>query len=688
MDRITSKRFTALFLIVFLVVAVFLFRLLKLQQEEGNFGALNRGTNSAYQVPVPAARGDILDRNGKVMVSSRASYNLTIANLAFFSGKGANVQIQELLELCDSLSQGTIDTLPITMDKPYAYLENPTYTQKSHLSTYLDWKNWDAEMSAKNLLQRMKELYRIPEEWDDDLARRVIGVRYELDLRYCAGLSNYILCADVSTDVLAAVLEKGIAGVSAEATTIRTYETTAAAHILGFIGPIFAEEWDSYKSQGYTMDALVGKDGVERAFEEYLRGTGGIQTTVVDEHGQVVETYYVKEPVAGQDVSLTIDLDMQIAAEETLEKVILDLRENGTGTKKEGKDAVGGAAVAIEIKTGEVLAAANYPTFDLATMNRDYNDLLADKENPLLNRAMTMPYQPGSIYKMVTSIAAIDEDGASPHREITDKGVYTYYADQGYTCNCHIWTSSRTTHGTIDLMEAISCSCNYYFYEVGREAGITALDKVAAGLGLGEKTGVEIYEERGTRANPETRKFLYAGTDSENWYGADTLQASIGQSDNAFTPLQMAAYCATLASGGQRMKTTLLHSRISWDGTELLYTHTPEVLASYPISHAAKQAVLDGMILAANEGTASTYLKNYPVLVAGKTGTAQHGSGGSDNASFICFAPAHDPQIAIAIYVEKGAQGGNLGQIARAMLDVYFRDKTALPSQGQESTPQ
>jgi penicillin-binding protein 2 len=198
---------------------------------------------------------------------------------------------------------------------------------------------------------------------------------------------------------------------------------------------------------------------------------------------------------------------------------------------------------------------------------------------------------------------------------------------------------------------------------------------------------VEIYEERGTRANPETRALLYSGTDSEHWYGADTLQASIGQSDNAFTPLQMAAYCATLASGGERMKTTLLHSRISWVGTELLYTHTPQVVNTYPLSATAKKAVLDGMILAATEGTASTYLKDYPVLVAGKTGTAQHGSGGSDNASFICFAPADDPQIAIAIYVEKGAQGGNLGQIARAMLDVYFRENSALPSQGQENMP-
>lgn len=688
MDRISKKRFAAIFMAVFVMLGIFAFRLFKLQGEDGDNSALLRGDTLSYTTTVQAARGNILDRNGNVLVSNRASYNLSIANLGFFSGESPLNQIKTLIELCDRMGHQVEDNLPISMDKPYTYFEEPTYNQEKWLSAYLEWRNWDAEMSAKNLLARMEKLYSIPEEWDDSLKRRVIGVRYELDLRYCVGMDNYIIAKDVSTDLLAAAMELGIPGVSADAVTVREYNTKYAAHILGYVGPIYAEELEYYTNLGYSMDTLVGKDGLEKAFEEYLHGENGKKVTVIDEDGNILESYYSKEPVAGNNVSLTLDITLQKTAEEALERTILDLRENGVGLKKEGKDAVGGAVVAVEIGTGDVLASASYPSFDITTFNKYYNDLLADAYNPLKNRALTEVYNPGSIYKMVTSIAAMDEDKASCWREITDRGVYTYYADQGYTCNCHIWTSQGTTHGTINLMEALSCSCNYYFYEVGREAGIDAIDKVAAGLGLGEKTGVEVYEASGRRANPETRALLYAGTDSAYWYGADTLQASIGQSDNAFTPLQLAVYCATLANGGTRMTATFLNQVTSWDSSKLIYRHEPVVASEYPISQNALTAIHDGMKMAAKEGTANTYFHNYPIAVAAKTGTAQHGGEGSDNASFICYAPADDPQIAIAVYVEKGAQGGNLGQIARAILDAYFAGTELMPELGGEGAVQ
>ena len=686
MDRMTRRRFVAIFLIVAIMCGIFAFRLFKLQVTEDVATGGSKTRTLSYSTVVEASRGKILDRNGKVLVDNRAGYDLSIANLAFFSGDSPARQILTLIRLCDKNGETVIDTLPISMEKPYTYTENPTTTQKNHLSAYLKWRQWDPEMSARNLLARMKETYRIPEEWDDDTVRRVLGVRYELDLRYCVGLDNYVLARDISTDTLAAALELGIPGVSADPTTVRVYHTDYAAHILGRVGPIFAEEVDHYKELGYSMDAQVGKDGMELAFEEYLRGTNGKKTTVITADGQVLETYYEQEPQPGSNVSLSIDIELQAVAEEKLEDVILDLRQNGVGTKKEGKDAVGGAVVAVEVKTGELLASASYPTFDITTYNQHFNELLEAEGDPLKNRALTEAYNPGSIFKMVTGIAAIDEDNASRWRNITDQGVYTYYKDQGYTCNCHIWTSSRVTHGTINMMEAISVSCNYYFYEVGREAGIDAIAKVAKELGLGEKTGVEIYEATGTRASRETRKDLYAGTDSANWYGADTLQASIGQSDNSFTPVQLAAYCATLARGGLRLRSTFLHEVTSWDSSQLLYRTVPEETGGYPMSENALAAVKEGMELAASTGTAATHFKNYPIPVAGKTGTAQHGTGGSDNASFICYAPADDPQIAIAIYVEKGAQGGNLGQIARAMMDVYFAGTTEMPSVTPENT--
>jgi len=679
MDRRTKRRIAVMLFSVAAVLGIFSLRLFKLQASGGDDSPLTSGRTLSYTTTVQAARGEILDCNGKALVSNRPCYDLTIANLAFFSGSGPAKQIRQLLDKCDSLGVTVTDTLPISLTAPYTYDENASYTQKQHLSAYLRWRDWDPEMSAKNLLARMRKLYRLPDDWDDTTARRVLGVRYELDLRYCVGLDNYVLAHDVTPDTLAAVLELGIPGVTAETGTVRVYNTEYAAHILGRIGPIYAEEVEEYKALGYSLDTLVGKEGLEKAFESWLHGENGKKTTVIDENGRVLETYYTKEPKAGNNVSLTVDIQLQAVAEDTLARVIEDLQANGVGAQKEGKDAKAGAVVAVNVKTGDILVSASYPTYDLSTFSEDFNDLLAAETSPLVNRALNATYSPGSIYKLVTAIAAIDGDGASRWRQITDRGVYTYYADQGYTCNCHIWTSSRTTHGTINMMEAVSHSCNYYFYEVGREAGISAIEAVAAGLGLGEKTGVELYEEQGVRANPETKAKLYAGTDSAGWYGADTLQASIGQSDNRFTPLQMAAYCATLASGGTRMQSTFLQRVSSWDSSQLLYEHTPQVVSTYEISSEAMAAVREGMELAASTGTAATYFRDYPITVAGKTGTAQHGGGGSDNASFICYAPADDPQIAIAVYVENGAQGGNLGQVARAILDGWFAVEPAMP---------
>ena len=688
MDRLTRSRIRWILILVAVVVCVFCFRLLKLNFDADPVqAAVDTREALTYRTTLQATRGSITDRRGRVLVANRASYNIDIVNFVFLRDGKGNENLLRLMELLDERGLPVTDHLPVSTERPYAYtLDDTSETWKGLFSTFLSWKKWDAEMSAKNLILRMREIYGIPESWDDLTARRIIGMRYELDLRYCAGLDNYTVAADVPTEVLASVLELGIPGVVVNPTSIREYNTKYAAHILGRVGMMDPEEWETYKDQGYSMDARVGKDGVEQAFESYLHGAAGEEFTTVDADGSVIDAYRTAEPHAGSNVTLTIDIDLQAAAEDGLKETILDLRRNGLGKNHEGKDAEGGAVVAFQCKTGEVLACANYPTFDLSTFSEDFNRLSEDKYKPIWNRALLAPYNPGSIYKMVTAIAAIDENGLGRYREITDEGVYRYYEDQGYTCNCHVYTSAGVTHGTINLMEAISESCNYYFYEIGRETGIQAIDKVAQGLGLGEDTGVELYDMIGTRANPTTKWNLYRGTNAADWYGADTLQAAIGQSDNLLTPMQMADYAATLANGGVRYDATFLKRVTSWDDTALEYVHTPSVRSSYPISDEAMTACLEGMEMSATVGTAAAYLKDYPIPVAAKTGTAQHGSGGSDNASFLCFAPADDPEIAIVIYVEKGAQGGNLGKIAREMLDVYFASGAALPTLPAENT--
>lgn len=686
MDRLSRRRIAILFCMVFLMLGVFTFRLWRLYLDADHADVKVQSKDAlTYSTTVPSARGSIMDRNGTVLVTNRASYNIDIINFVFFSGESPNVRITELLTLCDDMGESVIDNLPITKTRPYQYTKDEiSDAQRSYFHTYMAYKGWDPEMTAKNLIRLMKEEYRIPADWDDLSVRRVLGVRYELDLRYCAGMDNYSLAKDVSSDTLAKVEELSIPGVTLSASSVREYQTPYAAHILGRIGQMDPDEWKTYKNDGYTMDALVGKEGLEKAFESYLHGQSGRKNTTVSTDGTILETYYTKDPVAGNNVTLTIDIGLQAAAEEGLEAVIKDLQQNGVGRNAEGKDAKAGAVVAIDVKTGGILTCASYPTYDIT----HYSDYLDDEASPLYNRALLATYPPGSIYKPVTAIAAIDENGTGRYRDITDRGVYTYYEREGYTCNCHIWTSQGMTHGTINMMEALSDSCNYYFYEVGRESGIGAIEKVAAGLGLGEPSGAELYEETGIRANPETKKERHSATGTGDWYGADTLQAAIGQSDNLFTPLQMATYCATLASGGTKMDATFLKQVTSWDSSALVYEHKPTVLSTYPISEEAQKCINEGMILSAEVGTGATYLKDYPIQVAAKTGTAQHGSGGSDNASFICYAPADDPQIAIAIYVEKGAQGGNLGQIARAMLDAYFATDSTVPTTPNENSVQ
>ena len=631
-----------------------------------------------YNTTVKAARGNLLDRRGRVLVSNRASYDLMITNYVLFNADDPNASLLELANALKDLGIDAIDHLPVSDTRPYQYTtDSLSVTWQGYYKTFLRERGWDADMSAENLLRALRDRYHIPAAWSDRDARTVIGLRYELDLRYITTLDAYRPATDLTAEQMGVIVERDIPGLTVEASTVRSYETPYAAHILGRIAAMDPDEYEIYRQDGYSMDALVGKEGLEKAFESALHGTDGVRVTRVRSDGEIVEEYYDPLPQAGSNVYLTLDLQVQAAAEQSLSALVEELRENGVGRDAEGKDAEGAAMVVMNVNTGEVLAAASYPTFDLANYSSQFNELLQAPHAPLYNR-VTSPNFPGSVYKMVTTIAAIDDAKIGRYYEIYDKGIYTYY--DTFQPKCHIYTSTGTTHGLVNMMQALAESCNYYFYEVGRIAGIDAIDRVAKMFGLGEKTGVEIDESAGTRANPETKAALYADSPSESdWYGADTLQAAIGQSDNRFTPLQLAVYTSMLANGGTRYRATFLNKIVSSDYSQVLEEASPEVLGEAVYSSEAHKAIAEGMRLAATEGTASTYLKDYDITVCAKTGTAQHGGPGSDNASFVCYAPSEDAEIAIVIYVEKGAQGGNLGKAARQVMDVYFAQQEAQP---------
>ena len=683
-------------MIVFLAIIaammlVFVLRLYKLSIAEEEVAADN--DSMTYITTVEAARGNILDRNGNLLVSNRASYNLTIINFVLFNAQDPNGKLLSLLELCDELGIAVKSHFPVSPERPYTYhMEALDVSWQDYFRKFLVNRDYDLDISASTLMKNLRSEYRIPNTWTPEQVYAVVSVRYELELRSIqgVGLENYTLSSDVGAEELAAVMELGIPGVIVEPGTVREYATPYAAHLLGTIGDIYAEEYEAFRDKGYAMNAKVGKSGIEQAFEEYLHGSSGVKYTTVSSNGEVLQEYYTKVPEPGNNVEISIDISLQAVAEEALERLILDLRENGIGEKKEGKDAEGGAVVVQSVKTGELLACASYPTFNIATFSQDFNTLKDDPYKPMFNRALTA-YPPGSIYKMVTAIADVDLGEMSPYYEIEDKGIYTYFEEQGFTPKCHIWSKQNPrTHGVVDVRMALAYSCNYYFYESGRltwnkyysDTGENPFDLVAKGLGLGEPTGIEIAEDTGSRANAETKERLYEGADS-GWYAADILQAVIGQSLNRFTPVQMVNYCATLANGGVRYASTFLNRIVSWDYQNLIVQHEPTVLSTFEISEDAMNAVREGMRLTATKGTAQQYLQNYPVEVCCKTGTAQwqgataDGSfGGSDHASFVLFAPMNDPEIAISVYVEKGSQGGNLANVCIPILDSYFSTST------------
>lgn len=674
MEYKIKVRLVCLILVFAVLLGLYGYRLFSLQIV--NAREVDYAANTyTYYSRVTAARGELLDRNGNVLVGNRASYNLILNNYALFNSSDPNESLRQLVNLCRKLEVKYNDHLPITQNKPYAYTtESFSSTWNGYFREFLSQYGWDSDMSAAQVIKLMRSRFRIPDAWTEQEARDVLGLRYELDLRYYAALDYYTLISDVSDADRSAIMELGIPGLSVETGTVREYHTQYAAHILGRIAPMSPEEYEVYKEEGYAMDAYVGKDGLEKAFESRLHGTDGKRVTTVDSDGNIIAQYYSVQPEAGSNVELSIDIDLQMAAEEALKKVILDLRENGINAKGEGKDAQGGACVVMDVNTGEILASASYPTFDLEHYSRDFNDLMEDPYAPLYNRALQAAYPPGSTFKMVTTIAAIDSGTIGKYYPVDDKGIYTYYDDYQPKCLYYTNTNGKYTHGIINVMQALSVSCNYYFYEVGRMTGWKNIDAVAKVLGLGEDTGCELPEEIGYRANPETKEKLYGGTDLSVFTGGDTIAMAIGQSENRFTPLQLAVYTSALANRGTRYRASFLRRVISADYETLLEQDKPTVLDRLDISDDAYFAYTEGMRMAvtSGSGTAHSVFGDYDIAVCAKTGTAEHGSTGSDNASYVCYAPANNPEIAVVVYVERGAQGGNLGNVAKAIFDVYF----------------
>lgn len=675
MERITRFRAKILILLVAAVLAFFAFKLYDYQIIQTG-GSKDNTSTFTTRTRVKASRGDILDTNGNALVGNRASYDMVMNHYVLLTASGTNNHLYNLITRCEEIGIEYNENFPISMERPFVYtLEEQNSAWRGYFQTYLSSKELDSDITAPLLVKRLRERYKIPATWSEEMARKVIGLRYEMDLRGCVGsLSNHVFLSDVSDENLSHLVELNIPGLMVEKTTVREYNTKYAAHILGFVGKMNAEQWQTYKQkEGYSMDSEIGQAGLEAAFEEYLHGVDGIREDTVTTAGELVSSRYIVEPKAGANVEVSIDINLQRAAEDGMERVVQQLRN---GELRDGQDAEGCAVVAMNVKTGQVLVCGSHPTYDLSTYFENYKEILEAEYDPLYNRALQGAYPPGSTYKMSMVVAGINSGTINSGTVIVDKGVYDKYEDDGFVVKCLRYTTSRLTHEDLTAATALQVSCNYFFYELGDRIRLSAMDSTAKALGLGEPTGIELSENIGHRANKETKEELYSG-DKSGWYQADQITAAIGQSDNRFTPMQLCTYTATLANRGTRYKATFLNRVVSSDYRQLLRESEKQVLSTLDISDDAYLAYTTGMKLVTQKtedwtGTAYSTFKNYPISVAAKTGTAQGNRNSSDHGAFVCYAPADDPEIAIAIYGEKAGHGSQLATIARDILDIYF----------------
>ena len=674
--------------IFFLICLLYIFRLAGIVLTEE---APEMQDHTFTYVTVKAARGQIYDRNGVPLVTNKYVYNLVLDDQTLADGNAdRNKALLTLLFVFNNSNEAdkrVQDAYPFTGTYPdltYApeIFEDTTLryrlvrriaaneiedSVKTHTVTALEEyyaENPEDFPSEQEVIAFFLKKYGMHEGNRDKIAYTneqidaLLRLYYDMECNNFGGLNQYTFATDLSLAMITKIEERGIDGVSFSFTVQRQYEYPGyASHILGTIGQIYAEDWDYYKELGYNMNDYVGISGCEYAFEQYLRGIDGTKVLEFDSKGNLVNEYYQKTPIAGNDVYLTIDIDLQIAAEDGLAENVQYIRDHGYN-----KDCQSGSLVAMDPNTGQVLAIASYPTYDLTTYNLDYSDLYADPAQPLYNRALQGLYAPGSTFKLGMVVAGMQEGIVNATTTLLCEGTYRGLGS-GYQPKC------TGVHGNIDAPNAICVSCNCYFYDLGRQLGITKMNGYCNFYGLGQKTGIELYEEVGILAGETYREQNGLAT----WMPGDTIAAAIGQSDNSFTPIQIASYVCTVLNGGTRYSAHLLHSVNTYFTNETVNKVQPSVLSEMNISQTTLDTVKHGMkLMVENSSTVSWNMRNVPVTVGGKTGTAQIGGNQIDNALFVCAAPYDRPEIVISVVIEKGAGGSYSSLSAARVLEAYY----------------
>lgn len=678
--KLIKKRTTAFIVVIVLIFAAFIIDLFSIQIINAEQYTSQRVALSRADTIIEAARGEILDCNGKPLVTNR-QINSVIFNGSYFPSTKEQEQRNEiiisLIRLTESYNAQWNFEIPLYLDengtvqfKPDSEADIKLLKSKSIL--YLN-----EYATAQNCFDELKEKFSLQQYSDID-ALKIGSVCYSLKKSVFSVTNPYTFADDVSVELASAIKENSrfYQGVEIKVVSARQYlDGTIAPHIIGVVGKLNAQEYknkseeystatsdetltaeqkQTLKLRAYSMNDTIGKFGLEASMEQYLRGTNGIESTITDSKGNKTTELSVK-PVQGDTVVLTVDSDLQLKVQQALGNFVEANRTN------KAIPAVG-AAVVMDVNSAAVLACATYPSYNLETYYQDYSALSQNKSSPLWNRALQSTYEPGSTFKLSVALAGLEEGVITKDTRFVCNHIYSAFKDTQFKCLGY--------HGSISVAEALNQSCNIFFYETGRQLGIEKMNDYCSRLGLGQKTGVEISESTGVLASISYRE-AHGGT----WYPGDTVQAAIGQSDNLFTPIQLCNYVATIANGGTRYKAHFVKSVKSADFSETVIDSTPIVLNETGISQQSINTVKEGMM---RYGARVPALSALPMSVAAKSGTAEskakvNGKIESGlNGFMVSFAPADKPEIAVCVAIENLNSGTATAALVADIYRAYF----------------
>lgn len=671
-----NLRYNILTVLIYVLGIILIARLFDLQIVHGAEYREESNTRLTRESVLEASRGAILDKTGATLVDSKIQFSLEMYKSKVDTAT-LNQSILNMINVLEKYETSYVDSFPIKIE-PFEF----TISEQELLS----WKKSNKlseDITAEQAFYKFKSKYGIDTNNIQD-ARKIMAIRYEASQKGYSSTKAIRIADNISREAVAEFSESSdkFVGINIVVEPVRQYTSgSLASHILGYAGKINSQEYEQRKST-YGSNDIIGKTGIEYVFEEYLKGKNGTKQIDMAVDGTTTAEYVSKEATAGSDVVLTIDANLQKVTEDALASNIQKIASGGFG---KAYNAKAGACVVMNVNSGEVLAMASYPNYEPSDFvggisTEAWNNYTNNTAKPLVDKAIQNSYSPGSTYKMVTAIAGLESGAINLNTKINDVGVYRKY---GISMNCWYYTDYHRGHGYLNVSEAIEKSCNYFFYETGDRMGIDKLAEFAKYFGLGTKTGIELQgETAGVLADRETKKQKHP--DDQNWNPGNTLNASIGQGDNEFSPLQMARYISMLANGGHKIDVSIVKTIRNSDGSEAsreeINKFVNKKLGLEEDTQEERQlnqnylnAVLQGMksVTSDTGGTAYVRFKDFNISVGGKTGSAE-APNNQVHAWFVGFAPFENPEIAIVVMVENGGHGNYTAEVVRDIMGEYF----------------